>query len=120
DHIEVSREGSLQAYLRQALSHRLIDLYRRRRTQPNGELLGSDLPASEPSPLESAIGAEALTRYEQALHRLSAVDREAVILRVEFQHSYDEIAGMLGKASASSARMTVSRALAKLSREMQA
>lgn len=119
DHIEVSREGSLQAYLRQALSNRLIDLYRHGRTQPDGESLESDVPAREPSPLESAIGAEALARYEQALTRLTAVDREAVILRIEFQHPYDQIAEMLGKTSASSARMTVSRALARLSREMQ-
>ena len=117
--IELTREGSLQAYLRQALSNRFIDLYRHGLTHPNGELLGSDVPALEPSPLESAIGAEAITRYERALNRLSAVDREAVLLRIEFQHSYDEIAEMLGKTSASSARMTVSRALARLSREMQ-
>ena len=118
-HMPVTNDGALQAYLRQAISNRLTDLYRQGRARTTPELLESDLPARDPSPLESAIGAEALTRYEQALGRLRAEDRQAVILRIEFQHSYTEIAAMMGKASAASARMTVSRALARLSREME-
>lgn len=116
--LEVGNEGALQAYLRQAISNRLTDLYRQGRRRPEGDELRSDTPALDPSPLEVAIGSEALARYERSLEKMKPEDREAVILRIEFQYSYDEIAEMLGKASAAAARMTVSRALTRLSREM--
>jgi RNA polymerase sigma-70 factor (ECF subfamily) len=119
DRLSVGTDGTLQAYLRQAIQNRLTDLYRQGRVRPGAAVLSSDLPAPEPSPLEVAIGGEALARYERALARLTSDDREAVILRIEFQHPYDEIASMLGKSSAASARMAVSRALARLSKEMQ-
>jgi RNA polymerase sigma-70 factor (ECF subfamily) len=119
DRMAVGTDGTLQAYLRQAINNRLTDLYRQGQTRPSAAVLASDIPAAEPSPLEMAIGSEALARYEHALARLKPDDRDAVLLRIEFQYSYDEIASMLGKASTASARMAVSRALARLSREMQ-
>jgi RNA polymerase sigma factor (sigma-70 family) len=117
DKVEIAGEGALQAYLRRALKNRLTDLYRRP-TQPQRTDISGDIPAPDPSPLDQAIGTEAVQRYEAALERLSASDREAVILRIEMCCGYDEIAAALGKSSAAHARVTVSRALARLSREM--
>jgi RNA polymerase sigma factor (sigma-70 family) len=118
DKVAIDGEGALQAYLRQALKNRLTDLYRRA-TQPVARAdLSPELPAADPSPLERAIGAEAVERYESALERLSPGDREAVILRIEMCCPYEEIARTLGKTSAAHARVAVSRALARLSREM--
>ena len=44
----------------------------------------------------------------------SPADREAIIARIELQQSYEEVALALGKATASAARMTVTRALGRL------
>jgi len=113
-------DGALQAYLRQALTNRLADAYRGTARRPHDTGLTSDLPSLEASPLEQSIGTEALRRYEAALARLKRDDREAIILRVELCYEYEDIARMLGKSGAASARMVVSRALARLSREMSA
>jgi RNA polymerase sigma-70 factor (ECF subfamily) len=119
DHVEIRGEGALQAYLREAVNNRLTDAYRRVRNRPVGGDLPSDLPASNPSPLEEAIGQEAVNRYERSLKALKSEDREAVILRIELCYDYDEIAAILGKSSAATARVAVSRALARLSHEMR-
>jgi hypothetical protein len=49
-------------------------------------------PASDPSPLEEAIGQEALERYEAAMTRLRPDDREAIIARIELGLPYPEVA----------------------------
>ena len=118
ERFEVRGEGALQAYLRQALANRLTDVYRFQVRLPVLEGVASDLPASGPSPLEESIGSEAAERYEAALGRLKAEDREAVILRIELDFTYDEIASALDKPSPDAARMAVGRALARLAREM--
>ncbi len=118
--LEVRDAGALQAYLCQALRNRLSDAYRRSHMRAVDTSVKSDLPDREPSPLEHAIGQEALERYEAGLGKLTATDREAIILRVELCYDYDEIGRMLGKSNAASARVTVSRALARLSRAMDA
>ena len=74
--------------------------------------------ALEASPLEETIGREAAQRYEKALRRLSEVEREAVVARVEMGFDYERIARSLGKPSRDAARMTVVRALVRLAREM--
>src|SRR5262245_58727646 len=48
----------------------------------------SDHLAADPSPLEEAIGAEALHIYEQALKRLPDADRKAIVLRIELRLPY--------------------------------
>ena len=118
ERFEVRGEGALQAYLRQALANRLTDLYRAHHRLPALEGVASDLPATGPSPLEESIGSEAVERYEAALGRLKAEDREAVIMRIELDCAYDEIAAAMDKPSAAAARMAVGRALARLAREM--
>jgi len=116
--LEIGHDGALQAYLRRALQNRLNDLYRRSGRSPDRTGIDGELEAADPSPLEAAIGAEAVTRYEAALDRLSPGDREAVILRIEMCCPYDEIAMALQKSSAAHARVAVSRALTRLAREM--
>ena len=71
-----------------------------------------------PSPLERAIGAEGFERYEAALARLKPADREAIIARLELQQSYEEVAVALGKPNANAARVAVTRALARLVKEL--
>ena len=118
DRFESRHEGALQAYLRQAIVNRIRDEIRRTKRSPAATEL--DENASDPgaSPLEAAIGAEALDRYDAALGRLRPEEREAIVARVEMDGTYVQVAQALGKPSADAARMAVSRALLRLAEEM--
>jgi len=118
DRFESRHEGALQAYLRQAVVNRIRDEVRRSKRSPAAVALDENACDRGASPLEVAIGAEALHCYEAALARLRPEEREAIIARVEMDGSYQEVAVALGKPSADAARMAVSRALLRLAEEM--
>ena len=111
-------EGALQAYLRQAVMNRVRDEIRRHATRPSGEEVVDALEDPGPSPLESAMGRETFARYDKALLVLEAMEREAVVARLELGCSYQEIADLLAKPTPDAARMVVGRALTKLARLM--
>lgn len=117
-HFEPRRDGALQAYLRQAIYHRIQDEVRRVHRRPLRSAIDETEIASDPSPLEEAVGQETLERYEAALMRLKPEDREAIVARVELGLSYRDVAASLGKASEAAAQMAVSRALVRLAKEM--
>ena len=111
--------GALQAYLRQAVFNRVRDELRRKGRRPDStDLDGVDM-ASEQSPLEDAIGREAVDKYERALTRLRPEEREAIVARVELGYTYEELAEALGKPSADAARKAAQRALVRLASEMR-
>ena len=116
---ESRHQGALQAYLRQAVMNRIRDLIRHHKRRPEISGLSEGLEDEATSPLEAAIGAENLERYERALQRLKAEDREAIIGRLEMLYPYDELATVLGRPSAAAARMAVTRAMKRLAAEMQ-
>lgn len=117
---EPRSEGALQAYLRQALANRIRDeirfVSRRPLTSPIEP--GMQHVDEQASPLEQAIGLEALEKYEAALKRLRPADREAIVARIELQYSYQQLAEALGKPSVEAARMAVARALVRLANQM--
>jgi RNA polymerase sigma-70 factor, ECF subfamily len=116
---EARGAGALQAYLRQAVLNRVRDELRRKARSPSRvDDDGLDLQA-DGSPLEEAIGREALERYEAALLRLKPEEREAIVGRVEMEYSYAELAEALGKPSPEAARKTAQRALLRLAEEMK-
>lgn len=116
---EPRRVGALQAYLRQAVLNRIRDELRRKRRQPEiTELDGQEFDGAA-SPLEEAIGREAVDRYERALTRLQPKQRELIIARVEMGYSYEELAEALGKPSPGAARKAAERALVLLAEEMK-
>lgn len=115
---EPRHEGALQAYLRQALINRVRDEVRRAVRQPVAGQLADDYEANAVSPLDEAIGREAVDRYEAALERLRPDERELIVARVEMGSSYRQIADEHGKPSADAARMAVTRALMRLAEEM--
>ena len=118
DKFEPRHEGAFQGYLRQALLNRIRDEARRGTRRGPSEPLATVHPSSDPSPLEEAIGQEALERYEAAMARLRPDDREAIIARIELGLPYPEIATALGKPSIPATHMAVSRALVRLAQEM--
>lgn len=115
---EPRHEGALQAYLRQAVMNRIRDEIRRSVRTPAAAELHDDQEDRTASPLDEAIGKEAVERYEAALARLRPEERSAIITRVEMEAGYAEVAEALGKPTADAARMAVSRALLRLAREM--
>jgi RNA polymerase sigma factor (sigma-70 family) len=119
DEFEVRRGGALQAYLRQAVVNRVRDELRRKARRPDEtDLDGLELESS-PSPLEEAIGREAVERYQRALQQLKPEEREAIIGRIEMGYSYEELAQVLGKPTAEAARKAAQRALVRLAEEMK-
>lgn len=111
-------EGAFLAYLRTTLVNTLRLELRREQRHPS---VGSPLPAERPddSPLASHAGRDALLDYERALSQLPPERREAVILRLEFGMTYDEIAAAMERPSADAARMLVGRALADMAGLLQ-
>jgi RNA polymerase sigma-70 factor (ECF subfamily) len=115
---EPQREGAFLAYLRQTLMNAMRNEIRRSASRGGHDAVDDQLVDGGPSPLETAVGSDTLERYERAMAGLRAEQQEAVILRIEMNFTYDQIAEATGKNSANTARMVVTRALLRLAREM--
>jgi RNA polymerase sigma-70 factor (ECF subfamily) len=114
DAFEYRHEGSFLAYLRQAVMNTIRQEVRRANRHPQGGHMDESRADLTASVVEKAIGHQTLERYEEALESLSEDQREAVILRLEFDLSYGEIAELTGRASANAARMFVVRGIVRL------
>lgn len=111
---EYGGAGSFLAYLRSALLNLLRNEIRR--VARHGESLGLDENLAEDdaaSPLEQAIGRERLERYEAALEALPQRSRELVIMRLEFDMTYDDIASEM-QSTPDAVRMAIKRAVESL------
>lgn len=75
--------------------------------------LPPDLPAPAPSPERRAIARDDLAGVLAELQRLPEVDRAALVLRVEDQMPYDEIARVLG-ISLAAVKVKIHRARLRL------
>jgi len=111
-------EGALAGYLRQALHNRIRDEMRNATRRPRRDALPEDRADIAASPLEAAIGSEAVARYEAALERLNDDDRELILARIEMDLGYEEIARITRRPTADAARMAIQRALLRLATEM--
>jgi RNA polymerase sigma-70 factor (ECF subfamily) len=107
-------EGAFFAYLRQAVMNRIRNEVRNAGYRPERVALDPGAPDAGRSPLEVAIGAEGIERYEAALERLDQDDRELIVARLELGLTYQELASATGRPSADAARMAVTRAVARL------
>src|SRR4051812_12743653 len=116
---ETRREGALQAYLRQAVMNRIRNEFRRAKRHPAASELDDRHADAAPSPLEEAIGREAIDRYETALASLRDEEREVIVARIELGYSFDEVAAALEKPSADAARVALNRAIVRLAERMR-
>lgn len=107
-------EGAFHAYLRQAVLNRIRNEVRNAGYRPERADLDTSMPDQGRSPLEQAIGAEGIAKYEAALEQLDEDDREMIVARLELGLTYAELATATGKPSADAARMAVTRAIARL------
>jgi RNA polymerase sigma factor (sigma-70 family) len=113
--------GSFWGFLRKIASNYMIDLARRRGAQPVEPLASaSSLAPStlEQSPLSRLVGAEEVRAFETALATLPAKQRDALLMRIELDLDYRTIARDCGYPSPEAARMSITRALQDLCREM--
>jgi RNA polymerase sigma-70 factor (ECF subfamily) len=119
DSFEPRGEGALQAYLRQAVLNRIREEFRRAKRRPSRVELDTQVRDDGRSPVEAAIGIEALERYERALERLHPEDRHLIVAKIELGYTNQELADLLGKPSANAARMAAQRAVVRLAKEME-
>lgn len=70
------------------------------------------------SPSEILQGCEAGSAFEQALERIPEPARSALLLRLELDLPYQEIAADCGYPTADAARMSICRALEQLARDL--
>jgi RNA polymerase sigma-70 factor (ECF subfamily) len=116
---EPRHAGAFRDYVWTTLWNCIRDLARKhQRRGPTDPLEENEIAVSAPSPLEEAIGREALGRYEAAMERLRPEEREVLIMRIELGLSHAEVADALGKPSSAAAHMAVSRAMVRLAEEM--
>lgn len=114
DRIEVRGPGGFQAYVRAAVLNRIRDEVRWAERRPGPDGVPETLPDPEPTPIEHAIGADLMSRYEAGIARLDEGDRQLLHLRIELDFDYDEIAAMTQRPSRNATRMAVQRALSRL------
>jgi RNA polymerase sigma-70 factor (ECF subfamily) len=116
---EHQRKGAFERYLRRGVLNRIRDEVRRLARKPAAGGTAGGLADPRPTPIELALGREALEGYERALQGLSPRDREAILARIELNLPYDEIAPLIGKRTADAARMAVGRAMLRLAEAMK-
>lgn len=116
--LDLERSGALQAYLRQAVLNRVRSEVRRSIRRPSKAGFDESMEAGAPSPLEYAIGREAIDRYEHGLSSLRPDERELIIGRVEMGYTYPELAEATGKPTSEAARKAAERALVRLAAAM--
>lgn len=119
ERFEPRHEGAFLAYLRRILVNAMRDEIARAATRGQQEEPGEALADPGASPLEHALERDLLERYDAAFEQLGDEQQEAVFMRIEMGLSYDEIAAAMGKNSANTARMIVSRALVRLAETME-
>lgn len=115
DGFDYIHRGGFFSFLRTVLKNEIVDHLRRAQARPEGESLPLDLQDPGRSPLEETIGVEVLERYEAALAQLTPQQRDAVVLRIEFGLSFQEVADAIGCPTANAARMLVTRAIVRVS-----
>lgn len=111
-------QGSFLGYVRQILLNAIRDEIRRATRQPVQQELEAELAGDRPSALDEAIGRDTRESYERALASLHPDQQEAVIMRIELELTYQEIADQLALPSSEAARKMIGRALVKLAEAM--
>lgn len=108
------RQGSFLAYVRRAVMRGVIDEVRKAKKQPPITDLDFDHIDPTPNAVRMMIVNEELERFYKALHELPEKHQDAVMMHVQMDSTYPEIALAVGYPSPAAARMAVTRALAAI------
>lgn len=116
DSFRGNEEGALRAYLRQIVRNSTADDYRANAIREFEEFQSLDHPAAEAA-LDRAMTSQSISRYFEALPKLSTKDRFIVVARLQLELSYAEIGDQISM-SADAVRMRSTRALRRLAQLM--
>ncbi len=114
---DTSRPGGLQAYLRTAFKHKVVDQVRRVKPRPSSTTL-DDIADVAPGPLTTVETKETRDRFHAALKRLSPRDNAMVSAWIDRDWDYAKIARALGMPTPNAARVAVHRACKRVWKEM--
>ena len=117
--IEIRHEGSLYFYLRQSVMNRIIDIVRGAQRKPRRAELDDNMADPATSPERRAIQQENVERYEAALSRLEERQQRAVVLKMELDYSYQDVADALGQTTAGAARQLILRGINRLGEDIK-
>ncbi len=106
--------------MRRILKNRITDLIRKARAKYPHDAPAGELAARDPGPPEHSDRSEMMETYRAALHRLTPLQQEATVMRLEHGENYSRIAEKLALPSAGAARMCVNRGLVHLRRALRA
>lgn len=109
---EYEREGAFLRYLRVVTRRYVISITRSK--APATKELDHDIPSPDWNPAEETIRRDQKRAVERALRILTPLQREAVVMRLEYRFSYEEIAKELELPNANAARMLIHRAILKI------
>ncbi len=118
DTFDPQHSGAFRAYLRRSFLRLVVDHQRRVERRPPAQETVGGVVDVRPSPQEQVIRQDAVDRYERALAKLKASDRELLIARIELGMKYADIAKELKKPSVDAARKAVTQAVKRLASEM--
>jgi RNA polymerase sigma-70 factor (ECF subfamily) len=118
DGFESRGHGAFLAYVRQILLNAIRDEIRRSVRHPGRDEL-PELVDGRPSALENAVGRDIVASYERSLADLHPDQQEAIIMRIELDMTYQEIADQLAMPSSEAARKMIGRTLLKLAERMR-
>jgi RNA polymerase sigma factor (sigma-70 family) len=109
---EYEREGIFLRYLRVVTRRYIISITRSR--APATEELPPDARAPGWNPEQEAIRRDQRRAFQRALAILNPRQREAVVMRLEYRFTYEEIARELDLANENATRMMIQRAMLKI------
>ncbi len=130
DRFEVRDEASLIYWLSRIAHLRILEANRRARRAAADQPLGAagaesssgdaglQLPADGPTPSEEVADLERDELFLRCLHQLREEDRELILLRTYAKAPWETVARVLGRPSASAARMAHTRLLVVLAKCM--
>ncbi len=111
--IKAQRPGAFFAYLRTVFINQIKQELRK-----NKPFQLSIIQCAGEKKLAYNRDINTIIDYDAALEKVSKKEKEAIVLRLEFGFSYQEIADITDKPSANSVRMYITRALVKLAKHM--
>ncbi len=118
DSFESEGRGAFFGYLRTIMMNAVRDEIRKHGRKPQSTDSWDKGIQTGDSVVEQAVGLETLEAYEAALSTIRQESREAIILHVEFDMSYAEVALELELSSSDAARMRIKRGLKELATQM--
>lgn len=112
--VKADNPGAFFCYLRQIFLNQIKQELRK--NKPFQVALTTQFSNHEKLAYEKDMNT--LMAYDQALERLSEEQKQAVVMRLEFGLSHQEIADVMNKNSPDAARVYIARAVAKLAEQM--